>query len=109
MSHDTKRFLTNSKSSKILTEIINQLEDCEEFVISVAFVTLGGVICILETLRQLNAQGVKGKILTGCYLNFTEPKALEKLMEFNNIELKVLSDDNFHAKGFFFVIRIVGE
>ncbi|GMN89902.1 DUF3427 domain-containing protein [Francisella sciaenopsi] len=102
MPHDTKRFLTNSKSSKILTEIISQLEGCEEFVISVAFVTLGGVICILETLRQLNTQGVKGKILTGCYLNFTEPKALEKLMEFNNIELKVLSDDNFHAKGFFF-------
>ncbi len=59
-------------------------------------------LCILEILRQLRAKGIKGKILTGCYLNFTEPKALEKLLEFDNIELKVLNDENFHAKSFFF-------
>lgn len=96
------QFLTNSRKSKILDEIINQFENCEEFIISVAFVTFSGVVCILEILRQLRAKGIKGKILTGCYLNFTEPKALEKLFEFDNIELKVLNDENFHAKGFLF-------
>ena len=71
-------------------------------VMSVAFITLSGVVCILEELHQLNIKGVKGKILTGCFLNFTEPKALDKLLEFENIELKVLTNENFHAKGFFF-------
>ncbi|WP_150467247.1 DUF3427 domain-containing protein [Francisella sp. SYW-9] len=102
MSKDSKRFLTNSKHSKIVTELNDQLNNCDEFIISVAFVTLSGVLCILESLRQLQANNIRGKILTGCYLNFTEPKALEILLEFNNIELKILDKENFHAKGFFF-------
>lgn len=85
MVQDIKKFITNSKNSKIVTEINSQLEDCDEFVISVAFITLSGVVCILEALHQLNIHGVKGRILTGCYLNFTEPKALDKLLEFKNI------------------------
>ena len=102
MSKDSKRFLTNSKHFKIVTELNDQLNNCDEFIISVAFVTLSGVLCILESLRQLQANNIKGKILTGCYLNFTEPKALDTLLEFNNIELKILDKENFHAKGFFF-------
>ncbi|ASG67114.1 DNA helicase [Francisella halioticida] len=102
MSENSKKFLTNSKRFKIVTELNDQLNNCEEFIISVAFVTLSGVLCILESLRQLQTNNIKGKILTGCYLNFTEPKALEKLLEFNNIELKILDSENFHAKGFFF-------
>lgn len=102
MSQHSNKLLTNSKSSKVITAITNQLENCDEFIISVAFVTYSGVVCILEQLRQLNQDGIKGKILTGCYLNFTEPKALEKLLEFTNIELKVVDNENFHAKGFLF-------
>ncbi|MFC4892308.1 DEAD/DEAH box helicase [Pseudofrancisella aestuarii] len=96
-----KTFLSNYKN-KILTNIIKHLEDCDEFVISVAFITLSGVACILESLRKLEKKGVKGKILTGCYLNFTEPQALKKLSQFKNIELKIITEQNFHAKGFFF-------
>ncbi|KEI35065.1 DNA repair helicase Rad25 [Francisella sp. W12-1067] len=102
MQKHTNKFITNSQYSKVITEIISQFDECEEFIISVAFITLSGVICILESLRQLKLKGVKGKILTGCYLNFTEPKAIEKLLEFDNIELKILDSENFHAKGFFF-------
>ncbi|MGQ4002952.1 DUF3427 domain-containing protein [Francisellaceae bacterium CB299] len=102
MHSNTQKFITNSTNSKIVTEVNSQLEECDEFVISVAFITLSGVICILEALHQSNIRGIKGKILTGCFLNFTEPKALDKLLEFENIELKVLTSENFHAKGFFF-------
>lgn len=102
MGTDSKKFITNSKHYKIVTELNDQLSNCDEFVISVAFVTLSGVLCILESLHQLEAKNIKGKILTGCYLSFTEPKALEVLLKFNNIELKILDSENFHAKGFFF-------
>lgn len=102
MIKDSNKFITNSQNSKIITEITNNLDDCDEFVISVAFITLSGVVCILESLRKLQLKGIKGRILTGCYLNFTEPKALEKLLDFKNIELKVVANENFHAKGFFF-------
>lgn len=101
MIQDSKQFLTNSRKSKILDEIINQFENCEEFIISVAFITFSGVVCILEVLRQLRAKGIKGKILTGCYLNFTEPKALKKLLEFDNIELKSLMMKTFMLRDSF--------
>lgn len=94
--------LISNREEKIVSLIRRELENCDEFIISVAFVTLGGVTMILEQLKDLEARGVKGKILTGDYLAFTQPKALKKLLEFKNIELKVLSDEKFHAKGYFF-------
>lgn len=94
--------LISNREEKIVSLIRRELENCDEFIISVAFVTLGGVTMILEQLKDLEARGVKGKILTGDYLTFTQPKVLKKLLEFKNIELKVLSDEKFHAKGYFF-------
>ena len=94
--------LISNREEKIISLIRRELESCDEFIISVAFITLGGVTMILEQLKDLEQRDVKGKILTGDYLTFTQPKALKKLLEFKNIELKILSDEKFHAKGYFF-------
>lgn len=94
--------LISNREEKIISLIRKELENCDEFIISVAFITLGGVTMILEQLKDLDERGIKGKILTGDYLTFTQPKALKKLLEFKNIELKILSDEKFHAKGYFF-------
>ena len=91
-----------SKGSKVLNEIISELTKCKEFLISVAFITSSGITPLLETLKYLNKKGVKGKILTTDYLNFSEPKALRKLLEFSNIEIKLYSKENFHTKGYIF-------
>ncbi|WP_294658930.1 DEAD/DEAH box helicase [uncultured Fusobacterium sp.] len=94
--------LISNREEKIISLIRRELESCDEFIISVAFITLGGVTMILGQLKDLEQRDVKGKILTGDYLTFTQPKALKKLLEFKNIELKILSDEKFHAKGYFF-------
>lgn len=94
--------LLSNKNEKIVTSIREYLESCEEFIISVAFITEGGITLLLEQLKKLSNKNIKGKILTGDYLNFTQPKALKKLLEYENIELKILSNENFHAKGYFF-------
>lgn len=91
-----------SKGSKVLNEIIKELNKCDEFLISVAFITNSGITPLLETLKRLKEKGIKGKILTTDYLNFSEPKALKKLLEFSNIELKLYSKENFHTKGYIF-------
>ncbi|NFI05202.1 DUF3427 domain-containing protein [Clostridium botulinum] len=91
-----------SKGSKVLNELISELNKCEEFFISVAFITSSGITPLLETLKNLNKKGIKGKILTTDYLNFSEPKALKKLLEFPNIEIKLYSKENFHTKGYIF-------
>lgn len=91
-----------SKGNKVLNEIISELTKCKEFLISVAFITSSGIMPLLETLKYLNQKGIKGKILTTDYLNFSEPKALKKLLEFSNIEIKLYSKENFHTKGYIF-------
>lgn len=91
-----------SKGSKVLNEIISELTKCNEFMISVAFVTSSGVVPLLETLKSLEKKGIKGRIITTDYLNFSEPKALKKLLEFSNIEVKLYSKESFHTKGYIF-------
>ncbi|CDI50067.1 DNA repair helicase Rad25 [Clostridium tetani 12124569] len=100
----TPKLIVNdySKGSKVLSEIISELNKCEEFFISVAFITNSGILPLLETLKVLNKRGIKGKILTTDYLNFSEPKALKRLLEFSNIEIKLYSKENFHTKGYIF-------
>lgn len=91
-----------SKGTKVLNEIISELRKCEEFLISVAFITSSGITPLLETLKILEQAGIKGKILTTDYLNFSEPKALKKLLQFSNIKIKLYSKENFHTKGYIF-------
>lgn len=96
------KFLSNSNNQKIIMSIREELLNCEEFIISVAFITESGLTLILEQLKVLEEKNIKGKILTGDYLNFTEPKALERLLKYKNIQLKMIKNENFHGKGYFF-------
>lgn len=99
--------LVNRKSppKKVLTTIIHELEHCTEFFISVAFVTTSGVATIINKLKDLESRGVKGQILVSQYLNFTQPEALKRLLQFKNIELKIATSENVHAKGYIFKNR----
>lgn len=101
-SQNFQHKLLCNKAEKIVINLRKELENCDEFIISVAFVTEGGLSLILEQLKELENRNVKGKILTGDYLNFTEPKALKRLLKYKNVELKILSKEKFHAKGYFF-------
>ena len=98
------KLLYNSKNSKVINSIRDELKDCDEFIISSAFITLGGITPLLEEFKNLEKNNIKGKILTTDYLNFTEPKALRKLDKFKNLEIKLYSQkkEGFHTKGYIF-------
>ncbi len=81
------------------------LMECDEFYFSVAFITKSGVQLLKKTLIDIQHKGVKGKILTGNYLFFSDPNAMNDLNRFENIELKINYDDNLHTKGYFFKIN----
>ena len=91
---------------KVISAIEQELSNCDEFAISVAFITLGGIEPLLQVLRELEAKNIKGKILTTDYQIFTDPKALDKLHELKNIEIKMYitddGNDGFHTKGYLF-------
>jgi superfamily II DNA or RNA helicase/HKD family nuclease len=98
------QFLVNDKieNKKILSTILHELNTCDEFWFSVAFVTTSGIAALIETLITLKNKGIKGKILVSQYLNFTQPEALKRLLKFENIELKIAVDNEFHSKGYLF-------
>jgi superfamily II DNA or RNA helicase/HKD family nuclease len=95
----------SSKGMKIFSQLQSELENiCDEggtFWFSVAFITYGGINPLLGTFDRLRKLGIRGKILTSNYLNFSEPRALDVLRKFENLEVKVY-ESNFHIKGYMF-------
>ena len=102
------QFVSNNykEGKKVLSSIEYELLLCDEFQMSVAFITMSGITPLLQTLKELEKRNIKGKILTTNYLNFSEPRALKKLNELSNITLKMYdveaSDEGFHTKGYIF-------
>ncbi len=100
----TPQILTNdkSKNKKVLSSLQYELRNCDEFWFNVAFVTRGGVATIINELELLEKKNIKGKILVSQYQNFTEPEALKTLLKFKNIQLRIVTEGNMHAKGYLF-------
>ena len=102
------KFISNNykEGKKVLSSIEDELLACDEFKISVAFITMSGITPLLQTLKELEARKIKGEILTTNYLTFSEPKALEKLHGLSNVTLKMYDVDQaglgFHTKGYIF-------
>lgn len=97
------RILTNDKNlgTDVLSVLKRELVDCVSFDFSVAFITAGGIQTLIDILRMLAARNIPGRILVSTYLNFNDPSALAKLLEFPNIETRVYQGE-MHAKGYFF-------
>jgi superfamily II DNA or RNA helicase/HKD family nuclease len=96
--NDKKRALCVSST------LIHELSLCDEFWFSVAFLTKSGVAVLINSLKEAEERGAKGKILVSQYLNFTQPEALKSLLQFENIELKIATSGNLHSKGYLFRI-----
>lgn len=96
--------LVNQKNppKKVLSTLLYELENCSAFYISVAFVTTSGVATIINKLKELENRNIKGQILVSQYLNFTQPEALKRLSQFKNIDLRIATTGNAHAKGYIF-------
>ena len=101
-------FVSNNpeEGKKVISSVEDELLRCDEFQISVAFITMGGVTPLLQTLKELEKKSIKGQILTTNYLNFSEPRALEKLNSLKNVTLKMYdveaAGNGFHTKGYIF-------
>ena len=82
------------------------MKGCDDLFISVAFITMGGIAPLLGTLKDLEKQGIRGRILTTDYLMFSDPRALDKLASLNNLDVRVFktgeNNVGFHTKGYMF-------
>ena len=100
---DNKLILNNpDKDLRVLNVIKKELENCNEFFMSVAFITSSGITPLLQILKDTHANG---KILTTDYNYFTQPNAIRSLMKLSHIDVRIFKSDNdvaFHTKGYLF-------
>ncbi len=107
-SYYRPQFVSNNykEGKKVLSTIKSELLNCDKFQISVAFITEEGLKNLLMILKELERKNIHGEILTTNYLNFSEPKALDKLHGLSNITLRMYdvekSGEGFHTKGYIF-------
>lgn len=100
---DRPKLIANEKSTgtNLLSVIKEQFSTCRSFDFCVAFIADSGLQPLVEVLNDLQQRGIKGRFLTSTYLNFNSPTALSKLLEYDNIEVRVY-EGNLHAKGYVF-------
>lgn len=94
--------INDGQGRKVLTSINTHLQFCDKFWFSVAFVTTSGIACLKQEFMELERKEIPGRILVSQYLNFTQPEALRELLKFKNLDVRIATDSNFHAKGYLF-------
>ena len=97
--------IANQQIANMYSELYESIETCKSFIFSVAFINFSGLQLLIKSFDQIRHRGTQGKVLTSDYLNFTETKALRKLLEFENIQTKIYLQERhggFHTKAYIF-------
>lgn len=106
-NNNIENFLIVNRKTKFknfFTYLKEELNSCDSFCFIVSFIKFSGIQLLINTLDELKNRGIKGRIITSVYLNITDPKALRKLMEYDNVEIKVYTNtrESFHTKAYLF-------
>ena len=91
-----------NSGSNLLVELLQELQTCKRFYFAIAFITQSGLICLKECLKLLQEKNITGDILTTDYLYFNQPKALQELQQYPNLNIRIYTKENFHIKGYIF-------
>ena len=103
-------FLTNYTDFSFLDRIKQNLKKCKSFSFSVSFIKKAGLILFEREMEEALERGVKGRIITSTYQNFTDISSLEKFNEWTkkypnfecHLDLECFGDNGFHTKGYMF-------
>lgn len=91
--------VANQDESTMFGVLRAELEEADEFIFSVAFISADGIGAIKQQLQNFPGRGT---IVTGTYLDFNEPAALRELLTLTNVDVYVMDGVPHHAKGYIF-------
>lgn len=102
-------FLSNINTS-FLNKIKDNLKKCNSFSFSVSFIKKAGLVLLEREIEEALERGIKGRIITSTYQNFTDIGSLEQFYnwqkEYDNFECHLdyecFGDNGFHTKGYLF-------
>ena len=115
-------FLTNYSEQTFLDKIKNSLRTCQSFCFSVSFIKRAGLVLLSQDIKAATERGVKGKLITTTYQNFTDIESLKfflGLASHLNFECHLDYDCfydeknyekyGFHSKGYLFDYGVESE
>ncbi len=108
-------FITNYSDQTFLNRLSENLRTCDSFVFSVSFIKKAGLLLIIKEIETALQRGVKGKIITSTYQNFTDVESLRKFLllqetypDFTcHLDYESFHDQGYmtigyHSKGYYF-------
>lgn len=103
-------FLTNYTDLSFLDRIKDCFKKCNTFTLSVSFIKKAGLILFQREIEEALERGVKGRIITSTYQNFTDIASLKEFLYWQNkydnfechLDMECFGDNGFHSKGYLF-------
>ena len=74
------KFLTNYTETTFLKKIQDNLRHCSSFDFSVSFIKKAGLILLFKDIEAAVERGVKGRLITSTYQNFTDIESLKSFL-----------------------------
>ena len=108
-------FLTNYTEQTFLERIRENLRTCNSFSFSVSFIKKAGLVLLIKDIEAALARGVKGRVITSTYQNFTDIDSLTTFLMLSekydlfecHLDFECFHDDGYrtigyHSKGYYF-------
>ena len=109
-------FITNYTDKTFLATVQANLRSCKAFCFTVSFIKKAGLVLLANDIKSAIERGVKGKLITSTYQNFTDVESLKFFLKlsltFDNFEChlddecfydeKNYTTSGFHTKGYLF-------
>ena len=102
-------FLSNT-DNKFLDKIKDNFKRCKSFTLSVSFIKKAGLNLIEREIEEALERGVKGRIITSTYQNFTDIDSLNTFYKWQkqyqnfecHLDYECFGDNGYHSKGYLF-------
>lgn len=98
-------FTNSHKDVSLVTELQREIASSDRIDFLVSFIRFSGLSLILPYLRTFTQAGGHLRILTTTYMGATDPKAIAKLAELPNTEIRIsynVKETRLHAKAYLF-------
>ncbi|MBG9987931.1 DUF3427 domain-containing protein [Aerococcaceae bacterium DSM 111176] len=101
--YDPKLIINQPENKEfLLTMLQDDIDQCEEFFFSTAFITESGLDAVKVQLADLHDRGLSGRLITSTYLYFNSPTVFYELLKIPNLEVRISKKSGFHSKGYLF-------